>query len=372
MCSSQLLRLCTSSPPLAPELLTSSARVSCGNFPSLQRVSLPPPRKDLSKWTLSVRMEAKTPGSENGKRGFPHIPRKGSEFFVEEAIGAEHGEGFATYRPRGPLHVDVDYLNDRMRERGLQRIRYAMRPDEAFGLIYSWDNVIADTRALRVDAWNRLAEEEGRAIDQESRRQILTVTPTRALEKVLFWGETGAEIERLTKRLAVLYSEALTRVRTPMEGVKEWLEALDTAGVPCAVASSLDRLTLLAALERMGLRKYFQAVVSEEDGMESIAHRFLSAAVKLDRPPFKCVVFEDDPRGITAAHNCTMKAVALIGSHPAYDLTQADLAVSSFTELSVINLRRLFANKGTEFMDLQKQPEEKKPRKRKITNDTLF
>lgn len=29
-----------------------------------------------------------------------------------------------------------------MQEKGLQRIRFAMRPDEAFGLIYSWDNVI--------------------------------------------------------------------------------------------------------------------------------------------------------------------------------------------------------------------------------------
>ena len=87
----------------------------------------------------------------------------------------------------------------------------------------------------------------------------------------------------------------------------------------------------------------FQAVVSEEDGMESIAHRFLSAAVKvlliiqiwiltnfskkmlksfktlvqLDRKPSKCVVFEDDPRGITAAHNCTMMAIGLIGAHRA-------------------------------------------------------
>lgn len=40
--------------------------------------------------------------------------------------------------------------------------------------------------------------------------------------------------------------------------------------------------------------------------------------LQLDRKPSKCVVFEDDPRGITAAHNCTMMAVALIGAHPAY------------------------------------------------------
>ncbi|KAJ0101274.1 hypothetical protein Patl1_06744 [Pistacia atlantica] len=116
----------------------------------------------------------------------------------------------------------------------------------------------------------------------------------------------------------------------------------------------------------------FQAIVSEEDGMESIAHRFLSAAVKLDRKPSKCVVFEDDPRAITAAHNCTMMAVALIGTHRAYDLVQADLAVANFNELSVINLRRLFANRGSTFMDRQKQIIEKAPPKRKLTIDTIL
>lgn len=55
-----------------------------------------------------------------------------------------------------------------------------------------------------------------------------------------------------------------------------------------------------------------------------------------------------------------------------YDLVQADLAVASFNELSVINLRRLFANKGSTFMDLQKQVIEKSPPKRKLTIDTIF
>jgi len=115
-----------------------------------------------------------------------------------------------------------------------------------------------------------------------------------------------------------------------------------------------------------------QAIVTDEDDMESIANRFLSAAMKLDRKPSKCVVFEDDPRGITAAHNCTMMAVALIGAHPAYELVQADLTIAKYSKLSVINLRRLFANKGISFMDLQKQIIEKAPTKRRLTVDTIF
>lgn len=46
-----------------------------------------------------------------------------------------------------------------------------------------------------------------------------------------------------------------------MEGLKEWLEAVSTARIPCAVVSSLDRRSMVKALERMGLEKYFQVDV---------------------------------------------------------------------------------------------------------------
>ena len=33
-------------------------------------------------------------------------------------------------------------MNDRMQKRGVERVRLAMRPDEAYGVIFSLDNVI--------------------------------------------------------------------------------------------------------------------------------------------------------------------------------------------------------------------------------------
>ncbi|KAA3453501.1 Haloacid dehalogenase-like hydrolase (HAD) superfamily protein [Gossypium australe] len=327
--------------------------------------------------------------------GFSVKPNK---LFMQEAIGAEYGEGFETFRLDGPLKVDVDFLNDRLQEGFLKRIRYAMKPDEAYGLIFSWDDVVANTGALKLNAWKQLALEEGKEIPPEADAQklMLYASADHVLHKVrmfsylrnlvldalliigdvrgdiLRWETIESEVDRLKSRLSQIYYDNLPKLRKPMEGLEEWLDAVSTAHIPCAVVSSLDRRNMVDALERIGLKKYFQAIISEEDGMESIAHRFLSAAVKLDRKPSKCIVFEDDPRGITAAHNCTMMAVALIGSHPAYDLGQADLAVGSFNELSVINLRRLFANKGSTFMDRQKQIIEKTPPKRKLTVDTIF
>ncbi|XP_035830245.1 uncharacterized protein LOC110864537 [Helianthus annuus] len=63
-------------------------------------------------------------------------------FLFQLVIEAEYGEGFEIFRPDGPLKVDVDFLNDRLQEGFLKWIRYAMKPDEAYGLIFSWDNVM--------------------------------------------------------------------------------------------------------------------------------------------------------------------------------------------------------------------------------------
>ena len=86
--------------------------------------------------------------------------------------------------------------------------------------------------------------------------------------------------------------------------------------------------------------------------METKAQRLLSAAVKMGRAPNACVVFEADPRGVTAAHNASMKAVALTSLHPAWEFGAADLTVASFSDLSVVNVRRLFALDGLAWMDL--------------------
>ncbi|KAJ9175975.1 hypothetical protein P3X46_014470 [Hevea brasiliensis] len=223
-----------------------------------------------------------------------------------------------------------------------------------------------DTRAMKLNVWKQLASEEGKEIpdDEYAQRLMLYAGADHVWHKALHWETAESEVDRLKLRLSQLYYYHLLRLRESIEGLKEWLDAVLRAGIPCAVVSSLDRINMVWALERMGLKKYFQVAW--------ILHEFGSLTSQLDRKPSKCVVFEDDPRGKTAAHNCTMMAVALIGAHPAYELVQADLAVASFNELSVINLRRLFAKKGSGFKDRQKQIIEESPSKRKLTIDTIF
>lgn len=53
------------------------------------------------------------------------------------------------------------------------------------------------------------------------------------------------------------------------------------------------------------------------------------------------------------------------GQHKGYQLKQADLTCASLDDLTVYNLRRLFANKGSEFMDHRKAKDVEDKTKRK-------
>lgn len=64
---------------------------------------------------------------------------------------------------------------------------------------------------------------------------------------------------------------------------------------------------------------------------------------------------------------CAMQAVAVQGRH----LKQADLSVGSLSELAVYNIRRLFANRGAEFMSLKQQQADQPAQKRRIRNGTM-
>lgn len=219
-------------------------------------------------------------------------------------------------------------------------------------------------------AWQQLAAERGLPFPAME-RPLYDIRPERVITDVLQWSRDWRTTQTLSTRFAQLLAGEFRRLDAPLPGVEPWLAALHKANVPCAVITTLARADMRACLERMGLERFFHAEVTAEDGMETLAQRYLSAAIKLARPPRSCVVFDATPGGITAAHNCTMKvwggcgyviitnpsnnqAVAVRSVHKGHHLKAADLTCAAMSELSVYNVRRLFSNTGAEFMDYAK------------------
>ncbi|KAI8469124.1 MAG: HAD-like domain-containing protein [Monoraphidium minutum] len=271
------------------------------------------------------------------------------------------------------MRVDVDALNENLRTHGALRLRHAMRPDEAFGIVLNFDGIVADMNAVRAAAWRALAAARDLPLAEGQLRhpELHAMPPEVAAVRMLRWADSLKDGRELAFEHAGLAARALSEQASPRPGVRAWLDALGKFGVPCALVSALDRGTVRAALARMALHDHFTAMVTAEDEFETLSQRLLSASLKLARPPNMCVAIESTPEGVTAAHNCSMKAIGVQGPYRAYQLQTADLTCGSLGELTVYNIRRLFANRGAEFMDVEKQADrqqwdsEKRRRSRK-------
>jgi beta-phosphoglucomutase-like phosphatase (HAD superfamily) len=294
-------------------------------------------------------------------RPFPSL----STSSASDSIGAEYGEGFLSFRMSGEkTRLDVDTLNEALQVRGAARIRHSMRPDEAHGLVFDWDDVVVDSRALQRAAWQQVAADEGLQYPAFERGHMFDMRPERAAMHVLQWTQDMRRAQELAWLVGTAYAAGLRSVTEPLPGAAEWLALMAKCNIPCALVTAIDRPTVTELLETLGLRNSFTAMVTADDDMETIAQRYLSASIKLNRPPNQCVVFGATPASVAAAHNCTMRAVAVMGPHTAPELRSADLTVGSLAELNVVNIRRLFANRGSEFMDLKKARAPKPPGRR--------
>jgi beta-phosphoglucomutase-like phosphatase (HAD superfamily) len=195
--------------------------------------------------------------------------------------------------------------------------------------------------------WHAVATDRGlRLPDDEEVMRSVGIRAERAIQQIFGWSDDWGETQQLAFDHYEAKSSALKTLEfTPREGVVDWLTMLNEYQVPCAVCAgtSLDRPSAESVLSNAGLSDFFEGVVSLEDGCETTEQTYLVGSIKLRRPPENCVVFEDDARGIVAAHDATAKVVAVLScaDSPA-DLRHADMRVSDCSDLSMMSLRELF------------------------------
>ena len=108
-----------------------------------------------------------------------------------------------------------------------------------------------------------------------------------------------------------------------------------------ALASSADRVKIVANLEKIGLpERSWQAVVTGEDVQfkKPAPDLFLAAAARLGRAPHECTVVEDAVNGLEAAKAAGMRCVAVAQTFPAERLRLADVVRPGVAQITIADL----------------------------------
>jgi beta-phosphoglucomutase family hydrolase len=213
------------------------------------------------------------------------------------------------------------------------------------GALFDWDGVIIDSARQHEESWERLAAEEQRSLPADHFKRGFGRKNEAIIAEVLGWRATASEIQRMSLRKEELYRELVIEWGTePLPGVREFLQRLREAGVPCAVGSSTHRANIETILRLTGLALFFDLIVSAEDvsAGKPDPQVFLRAAAGIAREPRRCIVFEDAVVGLQAARAGGMKSIAVATTHPAAGLAPwADRVVVRMDQLSIDDLRAL-------------------------------
>lgn len=214
----------------------------------------------------------------------------------------------------------------------------------SIGAIFDWDGVIIDSRKQHEASWERLAKEENRVLPEGHFLEGFGMKNERIIPEILKWAEDSREVLRIAARKEEIYRQLLLEDGiSPLPGVREWLEVLAKAKIPCVIGSSTERANILVALDSLGLREFFPEIICAEDVRHGKPDPevFLKAAERLRISPQRCVVFEDAHVGIQAARAGGMKVIAVATTHPRHELGEADRIVDRLDDLEIDDLASL-------------------------------
>ena len=203
--------------------------------------------------------------------------------------------------------------------------------------LFDLDGVVVDSNGLHVESWKEVARRHGFDCPDPEHIGKCGLRTRAVIRDLLRWPVTDADADRIGFEKEELYREWIRRdgIRA-IPGVLDFLAEAQRLGIPCAVGSSAPRENVDLCLRALDAERFFAATVSGADVARGkpAPDIFLKAAAGLGVAPRECLVFEDAPAGIAAAHAAGMRACALLTSHAREELADADFVAADFTGLS--------------------------------------
>ncbi len=192
--------------------------------------------------------------------------------------------------------------------------------------IFDMDGVLIDSGAHHRKAWRALLDELGVEPAHPEFWRLTIGRPAEEAVSLLLGRRVGrAEARRLALRKRDLYATFAARGLLSVPGALRFVEALARIGVPRAVGTSASRGDVESLLGALGLRRYFDVIVTADDvrfGKPS-PEVYLESARRLGAPPTACLVFEDSLVGVQAARRAGMRAIGVTTAHTVDELRRA-------------------------------------------------
>jgi HAD superfamily hydrolase (TIGR01509 family) len=208
-------------------------------------------------------------------------------------------------------------------------------------ILFDMDGVIVNSERLWDKSTEILLSRYQRTYEREKSKPLCTgKSLPDAVDTLQEFYQLPGEAAALTREWKTITMQLFHDELGLNPGFPEFMHTLEQRNIPCAIATSSDPELLKIVQQKLNLKQYFGDHIYSSALVNFVSKPapdlFLYAADKLGITPEDCIVIEDAPHGLDAAHNAGMKAIGFAETYPPEMLPQADLVIRSFAELQKI------------------------------------
>ena len=184
--------------------------------------------------------------------------------------------------------------------------------EKSCAVLWDCDGVLANTTPMQLKAYKRAFAQQG--VQIEDRDYVLNAGRKDIFQHICSVYGVACNFEQWYETKTRVYWDELAKGLSIEPGVLALLSDLENQGYVQAVVSSTSRANLTRILSQLGIRKFFQELISFEDCSKGKPHPdpFLKAAQILGVSCPRCLVIEDSIYGVTAAQAAGMRCIQVM------------------------------------------------------------
>lgn len=211
--------------------------------------------------------------------------------------------------------------------------------------IFDMNGTMINDMSYHTTAWHRVLDRLNAGLTIAETKLQMYGKAEEMFDRVFGPGKfPEQEMQDIIMQKELLYQDEFRPHLKLIKGLEAFLAHAKSAGIGLAVGTAAPKTNVDYVLDGLDLHAYFPVVIGAEDVKTSKPDPevFIRCAEMLHATPENCIVFEDSPKGVEAAKNGGMKAIAITSFHPATDFDHLDNVLFCIEDYQDGRLQTLF------------------------------
>jgi beta-phosphoglucomutase-like phosphatase (HAD superfamily) len=211
---------------------------------------------------------------------------------------------------------------------------------EAKAFLFDLNGTMINDMPYHITAWHRILNGLGAAISMERMKEECYGKNAELIERIFPGRFTVEEKNKMSFEKESQYQKDFKPHLKLVDGLKRFLEDAYKKGIKLGIGSAAIMFNIDFVLDGLGVRKYFDAIVSADDVANSKPdpETWLKCVAKLQLQPSECIVFEDSPKGAESALNAGMKCIIITNLHKKEEFSNYKNVIGFIDDFNSISL----------------------------------